>query len=252
MCLKNRPDSALESIKSLVNETTIPYFNFIITEDISENMLDLSDFKFKNHISHYIIDTGDEWNRSKTCNYGFKRAKTPFVSSWDADFLFPKNIATPVITLLKRTQPSLEFLRVWCTETDECWRRGKHFKKGSMYGGMYIYNTQNMNYINGYDEDFTHYGWEEIDFNDRYSLRFGCRLKWIKQKGLVFHKSHDESISGDKSFYDVNKNKRDENIEKRRYRVNPSGWGDSKLIALVNYNDDNPILEIKEQYFGTK
>jgi len=90
LCLKNRPGSALESIESLVTSQTVGHCNFIITEDISDNLLDLSKFRFKNDIDHYIIDTKDTWNRSKTCNYGFKRATTPFVSSWDADSYFLK------------------------------------------------------------------------------------------------------------------------------------------------------------------
>jgi hypothetical protein len=250
MCLKNRPDYALDSIKSLVNENTIKHFDFIISEDISENLLDLSNFKYKNHITHYIIDTGDKWNRSKTCNFGFKRAQTPFISSWDADFLFPKNIHTTMTNLLKRSQPQLEFLRIWCTETGECYRRGRKFKKNDLYGGMYVYSTKQMSAIRGYDEDFINYGWEEIDCNDRYSLRWACRQKWIKKKGLVYHKSHDEAISGDKSFYDINKDKRNKNIINRRYIVNQNGWGDSPLIAKVDYTKDNHVKEIKEVYYG--
>tara|TARA_R110002020_G_scaffold123630_1_gene280358 strand:+ start:3121 stop:3909 length:789 start_codon:yes stop_codon:yes gene_type:complete len=250
LCLKNRPTSALESIATLVNDQTIKHCNFIVTEDISNNLLDLSQFKFKNHIDHYIIDTKDTWNRSKTCNYGFKRATTPFVSSWDADFLFSSNIHITLANLIKRADMKKEYLRVWTTETASGSRRGTTYEKGSMYGGMYIYDQKRLAALGGYDEKFINYGWEEIDFNHRYSLQFSSREKWIRRKGLVYHKTHDESISGDKSFYDINKGMRDSNIVDRRFVVNEKGWGQAKLLMKVDYTQDNPLSNLKVEYNG--
>jgi hypothetical protein len=214
-------------------------------------MLDLSRFKFKNHVTHYIIDTGDTWNRSKTCNFGFKRAKTPLVSSWDADFIFPRTFSTTMNKVIERHRPDLNFLRVWCTETGSCIRRGTKFKRNDLYGGMYVYDTKKLARLGGYDETFINYGWEEKDFNDRYALSFALREKWIKKKGVVYHKSHDEAISGDKSNYDINKDKRNSNIINRNFIVNKDiGWENSKLIATVDYSIDGHVKQIKEQYFG--
>ena len=235
MCLKGRSKAARKSIESLVNAQTIMNFKFIIAEDHSNDLLDLSDFKFAGYVDHYVIDTGDSWNRSKTCNYAFKRASTQYICTWDADFLYPTDFTQKIMDLINSTNFNSFYLSIGCTETDSCNRRGSKFKKGDIYGGMYLYNRSMLNEINGYDETFINYGWEEVDANFRYERKHGVQRRRIEKPNVVFHDSHDESISGDLSCMGKNKSKMSAHTQGNINVVNGPSWGMSRLIDKKEY-----------------
>jgi GT2 family glycosyltransferase len=223
MCLKNRKDHAMKSIRSLVTPENIRYFNFIICEDLSEDLLDLSDFEYAEHITHYVINTGDTWNRSKTLNYGFKRAKTPYISSWDADFQFGKDFAKSITADIKKTNFNNNFIRAKCIESDDSIRCGKLIKKGAIYGGMYIYKTEVLQSLRGYDETFQLWGWEEVDFNFR--MEKIHRIKPADAATKVIHVSHDDDIRGSLENIKSNRHKALNRNDADLKVVNNSGWG---------------------------
>jgi hypothetical protein len=242
MCLKNRSETAIRSIESLVNERTIPYCNFIISEDYSDDLLDLSNFKYAKHIDHYVINTGDKWNRSKTCNYGFRRATTTFVSSWDADFIFPDKFLNTFREDLLGWNFTQTFYGIRVTETGHSYRGGHKFHPGQLYGGMYIYKTKHIQGVNGYDEEFKFYGFEELDANDRICRKYGIDVEYITEHGYIYHLSHGDESRDDMAHYDINKRRMIKNQRGRVMEVNPNGWGDSKLVEKKDYTQKTIVI----------
>lgn len=234
MAVKNRSERARQSVVSLVTPESVQYFDFIIIEDVSPDLVNLSQFPLRNHVTHYVIETGDIWNRSKVLNYGFKRAVTPFVTSWDADFVFPSDFLTRFLHLLDTTDFSTQFLQLAVTETHEGFvYNGQKMKRGAMWGGMYTYLREYVCQLNGYDEGFYRYGHEERDFNNRLELGCGCSGRVIEEQWLVHHMTHGDNLRN------YNAASRSCNFQ-RLHRNQNNGitivnldkpWGESRLIS---------------------
>jgi len=232
MCLKDRSSAALESIETLVNKNTAKYFNFIIVEDVSNNMLDLSNFSYKNNIDHYIVDTGVGWSRSRLLNYGFKRSSTKFVSAWDADFLFPSDYYEKIYKILLYFDPK-NILQVDSRETAECYINGKKFKKGDLYGGTYFYGTEFLKSVKGFDERFLDWGKEERDFENRYFNKSGGSIIMasnLMDNLYIRHKSHGDGIRKISSHSSQNTLMELESRDKKLLIVNRT-WGEQKRIS---------------------
>jgi len=196
MCLKNRSQKALESIETIVNNESKKYINFIIVEDNSDDSLSIGFFRYRYLITMYQVDTNDLWNRSKTLNYGFKRARTPLVAAWDADFRFPKDFLRIYIKMIQETNFNNQYLWISTTETDSGTRRGNKFEQYDLYGGFYTYAKAHVDTLNGYDETFINYGHEERDFNKRLTRYFNSQPFRRELKHIVYHKSHDDEYRG--------------------------------------------------------
>ena len=241
MALKARSAIAIDSIRSLVTEENARFFDFIVSEDKSDDPLDLTTFPLAKYVTHFVVETGDTWNRSKLCNYGFRRARTPLVVSWDADFVFPPGFASTFLKDLVGTDFANTFLRIPVTETGFCKRETTRFNRGTLYGGMYVYGRKELLAINGYDESFLLYGHEEKDANSRMVLA-GLKEKVVPRKGYVFHKSHDDALRGDMSNYGVNKQRAEDHVRKGIVKVNPTGWANAKRVAKPNYDKTIVIM----------
>lgn len=230
MALKGRSAHALKSIKSLVNKCSVEMglFNFIIVEDESNDMLNLSRFKYKDNVKHQVIKTSDFWNKSKLLNHAFKQVKTPYIMTWDADFLAGKSFFGEILKWIYKLNVNEYYLAIACTETGKMERKKINvvFNKHDFYGAGYLFRTDQARVLHGYDEKFVGYGWEEHDFNKRLQLHFNLREKRIWVKKLLYHMSHDESWSGSKENYEKNRlmlckhKKGNENI----VNLDDSGW----------------------------
>lgn len=230
MCLKNRPKRAKLSVENLINDDVKKYCDFIIVEDISDNLLNLNNFKHVSNIDHYLIKTDVNWSRSKLLNYGIKRAKTPLVAMWDSDFLFHENF----ILNLKKMCSTIDFnkncLAVNSFETDKSNIRGTTYKKFDPYGYMWVYSKNVLHDVKGFHEDMKDHGWEERDLQNKLKNK---NIKTIysytiDKKMHVCHYSHDSGIRG-KSGTENNKK-----IKNKKYTT----WGEQKLIKKYNYKDE--------------
>jgi len=232
MCLKNRAAAARKSIESLVTERSIPLCKFIIVEDYSENLLDLSAFRFKDQITHYVINTGDRWNRSKTLNYGFKRATTKLVASWDSDFEFKEDFCEHLYRTIKKVDFDKTLFRIDSVESEESTILGKVWKKGSIRGGQWVYKLEYLKQLNGYDEKFKDWGHEEMDFHERCDRAFGMKIlesSKIDPHMTVTHISHSDNMRGE-SVSNKNYSIRDMHKKEKTTIVNSKGWGNSAVI----------------------
>jgi hypothetical protein len=212
MALKNRSSHAIKSIKSLVDKkfVDLDLFDFIVVEDESKDMLKLGRFKYKDYIKHQIINTGDSWNKSKLLNHAFKQVETPYIMTWDADFVASERFLGDILSMVykgvakdKTYSFDKYYLALCCTETDRMERKqiGRVFKKFDYYGAGYLFRTDHCRTIHGYDEEFIDYGWEEYDFNYRLKMQFQIQERRVWDRHLLYHLSHDETMSGSKENY---------------------------------------------------
>jgi len=95
---------------------------------------------------------------------------------------------------------------------------------------MYIYKTEYLKEINGYDESFILFGFEELDFNQRIQKHFGLSMQFVEKRGYVYHLTHGDALRGSLSNYDLNKNKMHENAQSNLTVVNLNKeWGKFKI-----------------------
>jgi hypothetical protein len=230
MCLKNRSKRALLSINNLVNESSLKHCKFIIVEDKGENLLNLKDFKYSEHIDHYLVDTGVTWSRAKLLNYGIKRADTELVAMWDSDFLYHESF----IDKLKRMCATINFnkncLAINSFETDNSNIRGTKYKKFDPYGYLWVYSKNILHEVKGFHEMMKDHGWEERALQNKLKKKKVQTVYsyTLDKKMHVYHYSHDTDIRGK---FGTNNNKK---VESKKYDI----WGEQKLIKKYNYKNE--------------
>lgn len=239
MCLKNRSKRARQSIESLVNESSIRRFNFIVVEDIGDDMLNLSNFRYKNHINHYIVQTGESWSRAKLLNFGIRNSTTDYVAFWDADFIYDEKFIIQLGFIMLRATGKYVF-NVASYESDNCIINGNSFSKGSRYGSLWIYPTEGAKAISGFDERFVGWGREERDFFNRF-MKHSPETIVLETGGekypeiRITHMSHGDSSRGiNPDAVERNTKIRDDNMIENRCIVNDENWGKLKIIKKNN------------------
>lgn len=244
MSLRGRSKLALEAIENIVNKYTAKYFDFIIIESKSEDPLIIPE-KYKPFITHYYVDSGKIWNRSKLLNYGFKRATTPLVSGWDCDFRFPTKFYSKFFQLISSYDFTQGYISIVTTETNDCIRLGKQIKKGDPYGGFHTFFRQHVDILNGFNEKYNGFGWEEISLlcrinryvdPDNWKKYFNKSYNEYREKDLIWHKSHGDNLRTKENFKRLNTNK-EKLIKEYQNNVTilekQKNWGNtSKLIAI--------------------
>lgn len=226
--VKNRNERVIECLETLVNPTTSLFSNFILVEDIGKRRIDLSSFKYAYLVDHYTVNTSQSWNKSKLVNFALTKTTTDYLSVCDVDFRFDKCFFNKYIDLIKEIYHTNSYIRMVCTETDECFRRGVKFRKGQLYGGFYTYLVKHMKAINGYDESFTNWGYEDTDFHQRMVKFNKLTERAISVKNVVYHKSHNEGRID--TTLQNNVSQCDTNILSRTNKVNLRGYGNIQLI----------------------
>lgn len=244
MPLKARSELALEAIKNIVSEFNTKYFDFIIVEAKSKDPLIIPD-KYKPFIKHYYVDMRNKWNRSKLLNYGFKRSETPLVAGWDVDFRFSNKFFARFLQVIAPMNFTKKYLSVVTTEAFDSIRQGIYYPKGSYYGGFHVHFRKHIDDLNGYDESFNGFGWEEVDMmtrTDRYVDPQNWRNYKIassneyKEPDLIWHKSHGDDLrSSNFKYLESNKQKLLEHYENNVTVLEQPNWGEScKLLRFNN------------------
>jgi len=233
MCLKERSDRAMKSIKSVVTAANLKYMDFIIVEDKSLDQLDLSKFKYVDKIKHYVVNTGDSWNRSKLLNFGFKRATTPLIASWDCDILFPKAFGKKLKEVCDPLDFERNIMKINSKESAECFVNGTLYEKGAIRGGMWLYDKNVLESVGGYDEAFVEWGHEEMDIHER--LERARQTNIIEMKDInidliLTHISHSDSLRGDCVNNHRNHDIRCAHKHYGITNVNHNGWGQLPIL----------------------
>ena len=217
--LKNRPNRIRYSMETIVTEESLKYAKFMIVEDQSDNLVDLDVYPHKDSIEHYVVNTGQKWNKAKLLNFGIKRTNTPLFVMWDADILFPDNFMYGFIDLLKKIDFNKYLLTINMFQTHTIresvpgqYRRShRKFDYAEPYSSMWVYDTEKVKQIKGYDESMFGWGYEELDIKNRLSMKYGLSAAYSHtfSKLFVLHYSHPISLRGNKN----NQKKKKENKE---------------------------------------
>lgn len=230
MSLKNRSERAMASINSIVTKENLKFCDFIIVEDEGKDNLNLDNFEFNNFIKHYKVKTGVSWSRSRLLNYGIKRTKTPIILAWDADFLFPEDFIKKLINYVKNIDLDKYLVTINLYETEN----SDIGNKGTAYSSVWIYKTDILKKIQGFNENFIDHGLEERELQCRLEY---CGLKVIYSFYMnpliyVFHLSHSNSIrenNNKKQNYNLYYNTI--NNIKNNLISNKNKWGEQLLIT---------------------
>lgn len=227
MPLKSRAERARESVDSLLTATRGQRVALSICEDIGIEKLDLGDLSTHCPMYHWQVDTGQTWNRSLLLNYSFKRAKSPFLATWDADFLFPEDFGERIIKAIQTTSWNRQYLRIGVTETEGSEMIAGNVAKGQIWGGLYVYQTCKVAALRGYDERFKNHGHEERDFNDRYRLAYNTTERYIEESGFVWHVSHPNEMRAD--YQRANRLLRERN-RRNGTTITNKKWGRAQMM----------------------
>lgn len=196
MPLKNRKHRANLSIKSIVTLENSKYIDFMIVEDISDDMIQISD-ELKDIIKYYIVDSGVPWTRSGLLNFGMKRSTTPLLVMWDADFLFPNNFIPELIKTFRNLNIEKQYFGIPSYETHDTSIMGIEYKQGDPYGNLWIYPRESINKVKGMNEDMIGWGWEERELEiklEKISNIIPVYTIHLNKKLMVFHYSHIDNM----------------------------------------------------------
>ena len=152
MCVKNRAERAKLSILSALEHAE--YFDFIIVEDQSDNLIKLDEIKHKNknQIQYYLLDLQVPWSRSALLNYGIRKAKTPYVLMWDVDFLFSSFFGKELYNLMNKIDPNKFFVQISLFETEFNFKTSQFYKLCDPYSSVWIYPREQLEKIFGFND----------------------------------------------------------------------------------------------------
>tara|TARA_R110000772_G_scaffold20466_1_gene56635 strand:+ start:1076 stop:2026 length:951 start_codon:yes stop_codon:yes gene_type:complete len=211
MALKNRSRRAINSIKSIVNSHSSKYIDFIIVEDQSVDMLEIPD-EYKNYIDYNIVNNGEEWSKSPLLNFGIKKAKTLLCVIWDSDFFFPENFIDRLLNFIKDKNIYNQFFYIPSFETHDGFINIYEYKAGDCYGGIWIYPTNILIDVNGFNEKMTDHSPEDTEMEQKIykylfiNKRFSTYTS--DKKLMVFHQSHNNKLRTKKTRSELEEQKR--------------------------------------------
>lgn len=233
MPLKARTARAMNSLETIVNNETAVYCNFIIVEDKSIDMLDLSYFPYKDLITHYTVKTNIKWTRSGLLNYGLKRTTTPLVLFWDADLFYPDNFVNELLKACNRINFDKYIFAINMFETHDIERDNNDTKyNGQPYSHVWIHSTNMLQEIRGFDEKLIGHGYEERDLHNRLAIKYNTEVvysAYIFKKLITCHFSHGDGLRG-MLRHRINKQKSINKINNGVIIANDENWGEYKKL----------------------
>ena len=128
--------------------------------------------------------------------YGIKRANTPYIVGWDADFIFDNRITRDIDKFIRIYKPlniigisSLEsfFSDISKNEGFPC----------VPYGYMWIYNVGVLNNVKGFNTQMIGHGFEERELEARIKQTYNIGPIKTSQIRFVTHMSHNSKLRGD-------------------------------------------------------
>tara|TARA_R110000772_G_scaffold9601_3_gene31425 strand:+ start:1040 stop:1981 length:942 start_codon:yes stop_codon:yes gene_type:complete len=208
MALKNRSKRALNSIKSIVNSYSSKYIDFIIVEDTSDKMLEIP-IEYQKLIDYNIVDTKIEWSKSPLLNFGIKRTKTPLCVVWDCDFIFPDNFIDTLLNFIKDKNIKNQFFCIPSFETHDNIINDLKYKAGDPYGDIWVYPTNVLMDLNGFNEKMIDHSAEDIEMEKKIYKYLYLNERFntypLDKKLMVFHHSHLDKLRTKKSVSEINR-----------------------------------------------
>lgn|GEM_PF-242459 len=246
--IKNRYDhKVINALKSIRNQTYDQNLIKIILIDYGSKNEYLIEFQklceqFK--INGLWTKTMLPWSRSKCLNIGLKEANTKYILSSDVDIVFDKNYIQECVNEIKinplRCIHSTVLYSNITKEIDiedyDKFRNTAVPCQNDMGMGILFFEKKWANIINGYDEYFRLWGYEDNDFVGRLKS-CGIELKNINYKTYYMHQHH--------SLYNgVEDNKDLEKTIKANhyYYINNNSIVRNCLFKNIKYNSGQEMI----------
>jgi len=195
LIFKNRHQRALASIAQLVTKDSIGKYNFLIIEDESDDILDLTNFKYRKYVKHYIVKTNVSWTRSGLLNYGIKRCSTPFFLAWDCDFYFTTKTLTDITNYCEKNKQQ-NIVGIQLYDTDICDFCQCFNLSCTPYSNVWIYNTNIIKNVGMFSTDFIGWGLEERELEKRIYNKYKLAVVRTTLVEPVLHHSHNNLCRG--------------------------------------------------------
>lgn len=233
MPIQNRVVRSLLSLHTFYQNEISDLCEFIIVENISKNTLSSKDIKEYPNLYYYKVDTEiKEWSRSMLLNYGIQKSNGKYIIPWDACFLCENIFLNKLVKYVQKSDFDKYIMTVAVYETHKTNRSNK----GDGYGNLWIYETQKIKKLKGFDENFKSFGFEDRDLEIRLNGYFNTKTlhsNFIEPDLFVLHLSHKSYQI--KTKVNINKNIWKEKERNKQYINHNDKWGELKLIQYHKF-----------------
>lgn len=216
--LKNRNERFNIQLKNLIKVIDFNRVDIIVVEDefISSeseyynhniNMNILPD-EIRDKIRYYRVRTGVNWSRSKLMNYGIAKTTTMLFMGCDVDFIFHEKFMERLEQCCMQIDFNKYCLGISVWESHDSYWDDAHTNilryAYEPYGACYIFLTEGIKYIGGFDTSIINHGTEDVELKKRLFAN-GCETIYghiLYPKLYVIHYSHDNSTRGEGHTYE--------------------------------------------------
>lgn len=230
---RNREPERIKNCLDSLNNQTKKNFEVIFVDYGSEETIakEIKQLVESYNFCKYVYnDTrGRHWNRAHALNAGIKLAQGEYIMTTDVDIIFSENFFS---SLYQRLEPN-KFFQAQCYLLPEkiplnppLQRRKGDYEISEPFG-FYISPKKHLHQIQGFDEYYKIWGFEDIDLKDRL-LKQNLTYELLPiDEFKLYHQWHAE----------VNHN---------NYKVFPKGW----FEMMKNYYDNNKSIIKNDEHWG--
>ena len=230
----------VQSATTILNQDVDFTYEYVVVDWGSEKQDVLSELKgilskvkSKQLVSvRYLGVDSSKFNRGRALNVGVKWALGKMILTFDCDLLINHSYLRK---LLAQIPNGADRLCLWCLGVEQVSKKERPWC-GS---GIMLIPTEAVYRMTGYDERFTGYGEEDIDFRHRLE-RMGFIIRKVRSPSWI-HMTHSNEERGQAQFcsrikatVNPNKTRRLQNDRLDVIEVNGNDWGEvSKMLKHV-------------------
>lgn len=243
--VKNRYDyKIINALKSIRNQDYDQDLIKIIVIDYDSKKEFIPKLKklCKEYKAEYIrVENKLIWNVSHANNIALKRTNSKYVLITNTDFIFKEDYIKEAIKELQKNPRQIIVSNHWVTkegdirgEIDVKKDYNKIIKKCNLSKtiGGYKFNpgisiglTQFYKKINGFNEEFKKWGYEDNDLLKRLELS-GLNIKDVSEKSSYFHQWHPTIGKKSKEFKKQEEKNLQLFLQDKSIKRNKTGWGE--------------------------
>lgn len=247
--IKNRVERMKIQMRNLVSVMDMERIEIIIVEDeykpLDETKYDEHNIKIEEmndlsddmrNVRYYRVRSGAEWSRARLLNYGIAKTRTVLFMACDVDFIFSENFCERMEKYCRMVNFYKYSLGVTVYETHDSYWDDEHTNilryAYEPYGACYIYLTEGVKYVGGFDTEIVNHGCEDIEMRNRLYAN-GCETIYsqvIYPELYVLHYSHDNGTRGKGHTYEEYKDIIEKSEKRKIFK-----W---ELETIKTYNDE--------------
>jgi len=200
--IKNRTQRLYIQLENLCKVLDFKQVDIIIVEDESTDNfnIDMLPENIRNHIRYYRVRTFTTWSRSKLMNFGIAKTNTKFILANDVDFIYGPNFLKELRECCIKNDFNKYSIGLSLWEShDSFWNNNQIMRYAyEPYSACYIYDTEILKQIGGFDTTIINHGTEDRELQKRLSKN-GCETIYghlLYPNLYVIHYSHDNITRG--------------------------------------------------------